>query len=134
MRMQASLVTLVIAGLFAFGAAASASGGDRVLRAVLASPQGQSFRYFGRRVGTAPCGIPLVFRRVAGTCTARVAARPGYSGQIFVNLSERWPWRSFHYSGTPRRRLHHHWVFDVLPSEKVVLVRQTGDFPPNHAR
>jgi hypothetical protein len=63
-----------------------------------------------------------------------VAARPGNSGQIFVNLSERWPWKAFHYEGTPRGPLHHHWVFDLLPSGKVVLVRQLGDFPPNDAR
>jgi hypothetical protein len=119
------------------GHSASAAPGapdGYAIRAVLASRQGRDLRYFQHYVGTARCAIPFVFRSVQGTCTTRVAPRPGYSGQIFVNFGERWSWRTFHYSGTPRGTLHHHWVFDLLPSEKVVLVRQTGDFPPNYAR
>jgi hypothetical protein len=114
--------------------AARAAKVGHAVQAVLASPQGSGFGYFPHRAGTAPCAIPLVFRSVRGTCSTRVAARPGFSGQILVNFSERWPWRAFHYSSAPRRRLHHHWVFDLLPSGKVVLAAQTGDFPPNFAR
>jgi hypothetical protein len=121
-------------GFLVLGAWASASGSNRAIRTVLASQQGRNFRYFPHHAGTRRCGIPFVLRRIEGTCTTRVAARVGFSGQVYVNFSERWPWREFHYSGTPRRRLHHHWVFDVLPSGKVVLARQTGDFPPNDAR
>jgi hypothetical protein len=130
---------LVLLALPALGgtlvsSAARAARGDRAIRAVLASPQGSGFRYFPHHAGSARCTIPFVFRTVEGTCTTRVAVRPSFNGQTFVNLSERWPWRKFHYSDTPRRRLHHHWVFDLLPSGKVVLVRQAGDFPPNLAR
>ncbi|HLY85162.1 MAG TPA: hypothetical protein VKO84_01430 [Gaiellaceae bacterium] len=74
-----------------------------------------------------------MFRSVAGTCTTGVAPRPGYSGQIWVVFTERWPWREFHYSGAPQRTLHHRWVFDLRPSGRV-QVRQSGDFPPNDAR
>jgi hypothetical protein len=104
------------------------------IRHVLASREASAFRYFPHQNGSSRCAIPFVFRSIDGTCTTRVATRPGYSGQTFVNFSERWPWRRFHYSGTPRRRLSHHWVFDLLPSGRVVFVRQTGDFPPNYAR
>jgi hypothetical protein len=137
-------ISLLALGVVAVGVAAGYRGqsasaartarGSYAIRTVLASRQGSEFRYFQHYVGTARCAIPFVFRSVQGTCTTRVAPRPGFSGQIFINLSERWPWRKFHYSGTPRRPLHHHWVFDLLPSEKVVFVRQTGDFPPNYAR
>jgi hypothetical protein len=108
------------------GSAARAARGDHAIRAVLASPQGSGFRYFPHHAGTAVCAIPFVFRTVESTCHTR--------GQTFMNRSERWPWRKFHYSDTPRRRLHQHWVFDLLPSGKVFLARQTGDFPPNLAR
>ena len=60
-------------------------------------------------------------RRVVGACSTRVTVRRGNSGQISVNFNERWRWRAFHYSGAPRRALHHHWVFDVLSSGKVIL-------------
>lgn len=127
---------LAVAGLGALcgGAAASTAPGAYAVRAVLASPQGSSFAYFPRRSGAASCGIPFVFRRIEGTCSVRVAPRRGFSGQVLVNLAERWPWHAFHYSGTPRGPLHHHWVFDLLPSGKVVFLRQAGDFPPNDAR
>src|SRR5690242_16614139 len=101
--------------------AAPMARGGYAVRAVLASRQGSDFGYFPRSVGTARCAIPFVFRSIEGKCTTRVVTRPGFSGQIFVNFSERWPWRKFRYSGTPRGTLHHHWVFDLLPSGKVVL-------------
>jgi hypothetical protein len=132
-RLLLLLVLLALGGA-SVSSAARAAGADRAIRAVLASPQGSGFRYFPHHVGTARCAIPFVFRTIEGICTTRVAVRRGFSGQTFVNLSERWPWRKFHYSDTPRRPLHHHWVFDLLPSGKVVLARQTGDFPPNLAR
>ena len=145
MRSRLSFVVPVVAVLALAGAsghwlqrasAARAAGGNRAVHAVLAwaSPQGSGLRYFPHHVGSARCAIPFVFRTVKGTCSTRVAVRRGFSGQVFVNFSERWPWRAFHYSGTPRRPLQHHWVFDLLPSGKVVLARQTGDFPPNFAR
>jgi hypothetical protein len=124
------LLALLALGGAPVSSAARAARGDHAIRAVLASPQGSGFRYFPHHAGTARCAIPYVFRFVEGTCTTRVAVRPGFSGQTFVNLSARWPWRKFHYSGTPRRRLHHHSVFDLLPSGKVLLAGQTGDFPP----
>lgn len=100
---------------------------------MLVSPQGQAFRFFPHYVATARCGIPFVMRRVVGACSTRVTVRRGNSGQISVNFNERWRWRAFHYSGAPRRALHHRWVFDVLSSGKVILARQSGDFPPNVA-
>ena len=128
------LLALLALGGAPVSSAARTARGDHAIRAVLASAPGSGFRYFPHHARTARCAIPFVFRTVEGTCTTRVAVRPGFSGETFVNLSECWPWREFHYSGTPRRRLHHHWVFDLLPSGKVVLARQTGDFPPNLAR
>jgi hypothetical protein len=113
---------------------ASAGRGSYAIRMVLASRQGSDFRYFPHSVGTARCAIPFVFRTVRGTCSTRVVPRRGFSGQVFVIFTEHWPWRAFHYTGAPRRRLHHRWVFDLLPSGKVVLARQAGDFPPNYAR
>src|SRR4051812_2396792 len=98
---RALLTSLAIATFVVVGAAA-ASSRDSALHTVLASKQGAGFDYFPRHVGTSACRIPFVFRSVKGTCTVRVAARRGYSGQTFVNLSERWRWRDFHYSGTPR--------------------------------
>lgn len=137
-------ISLLVVGLVAVGVATGYSGqsasaartarGSYALRKVLDSRQGSDFRYFQHYVGTARCAIPFVFRSIEGTCTTRVAPRPGFSGQIFVNFSEHWPWSKFHYSGTPRGTLHHHWVFDLLESGKVAFVRQAGDFPPNYAR
>ena len=128
---------LVLAGVAAYSqqsaSAARTGRGEYAIRAVLASGLGSEFRYFARSTGTARCAIPFVFRTVRGTCSIRVAPRAGFGGQVFVNLSERWSWRAFHYSGTPRGPLHHHWVFDLLPSGKVILARQTGNFPPNYA-
>lgn len=109
--------------------------GGAAIHTVLASRLGGDFRYFPHYVGSARCGIPFVWgRRIKGTCTTQVAPRRGHGGQTLVTFSERWPWREFHYSGAPRRTLHHHWVFDLLPSGKIVFVHQTGDFPPNFAR
>jgi hypothetical protein len=132
-----ALLGLAFAGFGYSQQSASAAGtprGSYAIGRVLASRQGSDFSYFPRYVGTTRCGIPLVFRSVKGTCSTRVAPRFGFSGQVLVNFSERWPWREFHYSGTPRGPLHHHWVFDLLPTGKVVLAGQTGDFPPNYAR
>lgn len=136
-------LSLLLVGLGAVGIATGYSGqsasagrtarGSYALRKVLTSHQGSDFRYFQHYVGTAHCAIPFVFRSVHGTCTTRVLPRPGFSGQTFIVLSEQWPWRRFHYSGRPRGTLHHHWVFDLLPSQTVVFVTQTGDFPPNYA-
>jgi hypothetical protein len=114
--------------------AARTSPGSYAVGRVLASREASTLRYFPHQDGSGRCAIPFVFRTVEGTCTTRVVARPGDSGRAQVNFSERWPWREFHYSGTPRGTLHHHWVFDLLPSGKVIFVRQTGDFPPNSAR
>lgn len=114
--------------------AARTSLSSYAVQRVLAAREASAFRYFPHRDGTARCAIPFVFRRVRGICTTRVTPRPGFSGQTFVNFSEHWRWRAFHYSGTSRGPLHHHWVFDLLPLGKVVLARQTGDFPPNYAR
>jgi hypothetical protein len=114
--------------------AARTSPGSHAVGRVLASHEASAFRYFPHQDGSGRCAIPFVFRSVEGTCTTRVAPRPGFSGQVFVNFSEQWAWRKFHYSGTPRRTLRHHWAFDLLPSGNVVFVRQTGDFPPNDAR
>jgi hypothetical protein len=141
MRRLTLLVWLVVIGLglAGFGALQQSASAARTspsyaIRMVLASRQGTDFRYFPRYVGTARCAIPFVFRSVKGTCSTRVTPRFGFSGQVLVNFSEQWSWRTFHYSGTPRGTLRHHWVFDLLPSGKVILARQTGDFPPNYAR
>ena len=130
------LLALAGASAYLLGPAAAArpAPGSAAIRAVLASRVGSGFGYFPRRAGSARCSIPFAYRSIEGTCSTRVAPRIGFSGQVFVNFSERWPWRAFHYSGTPRGPLHYHWVFDLLPGGKVVLARQTGDFPPNFAR
>jgi hypothetical protein len=140
MRRLTLLVWLAVIGLgFAgFGglqqSASAAPTPSYAIRMVLASRQGTDFSYFPHYVGTDRCAIPFVFRSVKGTCSTRVTPRPGFRGQVLVNFSERWPWREFHYGGTARGPLHHHWVFDLLPSGTVALVGQTGDFPPNYAR
>jgi hypothetical protein len=114
--------------------AAQAARSSRAIRTVLASRHGSDFRYFPHYVGTARCTIPFAMTRgIKGTCSSRVSPRRGYSGQTTVTLYERWPWHAFHHSGTPRRTLHHRWVFVVLPSGKVIFVRQGGDFAPNFA-
>jgi hypothetical protein len=137
------LVALVVVGLLVLAAAvgqmqqpASAAPGAaarRIVAAVLATRQGSDFRYFPHQVGTSRCGIPFVWHRLKGTCSTQVTARRGNSGQILVTFRERWAWRAFHYSGAARRTLHHRWVFDVLPSAKVIFLTQSGDFPPNFA-
>jgi hypothetical protein len=140
MRTRFRLLLLVV-GLLVLGSsgssqlpasAASTTSSGYAVRAVLASRQGNEFQYFPHRVGTARCTIPFgMTRGVKARCSSRAFVRDPNSGQVFVNFSEHWAWRAFHYSGTPRRRLHHRWVFDLLPSGKVVFVRQAGDFPPN---
>jgi hypothetical protein len=140
---KAHRFVLLVGALLALGGACAhwqqpASAAPRALgtdavRTVMTSRQGSDFRYFPHSVGTARCSIPFVFRTVRGTCSTRVVARPGNSGQVLVTFAERWPWREFHYARTPRRTLHHAWIFDLLPGGKVVFVRQTGDFPPNFA-
>jgi hypothetical protein len=114
--------------------AAQTAWSGRAVRAVLASRQGSDFRYFPHAVSTAQCAIPFVFRSVKGTCSTQTSVRHGYSGQIHVVFKEWWPWRAFHYSGAPRRTLHHWWMFDLLSSGKVTFVKDRGDFPPNFAR
>lgn len=116
-------------------AAAPPAPGGAAIRAVLASTLGRDFRYVPHSAGTRRCAIPFVFgRSIEGTCTTGVTGAGPDGGQIQVSFTERWPWRKFHYSGTPRRPLHHRWVFNLLPGGKVVLAKQTGDFPPNYAR
>jgi hypothetical protein len=114
--------------------ASPTASNSHAIRAVLASRQGSEFRYFPHSAGTARCAIPFVFRRVKGICSTQAFTREANSGQILVVFTERWPWREFHYSGAPRRPLHHSWTFDLLPSGRVVFVKSTGDFPPNLAR
>jgi hypothetical protein len=126
----------VVAAAGGWQASASAAPAPRTsngISTVLASRQGSDFRYFPHFVGTAHCAIPFVFRSVQGTCSTLVSVRRGYSGRRLVTFKERWLWRAFHYSGAPRRTLRHWWVFDVLPSGRVIFVKHGGDFPPNFA-
>lgn len=116
-------------------AAAPTPSGSAAIRAVLASRPGKPFRYFPHVVGTSRCAIPFVWgSSIRGTCTTGVTAADPSGSPVRVSFTERWPWRKFHYSGTPRRPLHHRWVFGLQSSGKVVLVSQSGDFPPNYAR
>jgi hypothetical protein len=117
------------------GLASASYRGTGSIAAVMADRSGgNDFRFFPHRIGTARCTIPFaVTRGVQGTCSTRVSLRRGNGGQILVTFYERWPWRAFHYSGTPQRRpLHHRWVFGFLGG-KVTLVGQRGDFAPNFA-
>jgi hypothetical protein len=107
---------------------------NRAIAAVISSPSGEGFAFFPNHAGRAVCGIPeggpAPGRRIMGVCTTRVVSRPGYSGQAFVMFTETWPWRRFHYAGTRQRPQSHSWRFVVLPSGKVRLSRQGGNFPP----
>ena len=109
---------------------------DVAIARVQASKVGADFRFFpnGRQTNSG-CLIPGPgqSRGIKGTCTTRTSPHGANSGQTLVTFSERWPWRAFHHQGAPRRTLHHRWVFDVLPSEKVTFLIQRGDFPPNFA-
>lgn len=115
----------------------AAAAENRAIAAVLSSVQGRSFAFFPHHVGRARCAIPeggLVLRRVRGVCATRVLPRRGFSGQIVVDLTQTWPWRLFHYAGKPRRRQIHVWRFLVLPSARVRVLAQGGDFPPEWVR
>jgi hypothetical protein len=125
---------LLAGGSQQLASAARTPWSSRAIHTVLVSRQGSDFRYFPHFVGTARCAIPFAFRSVKGTCSTQASVRRGYSGQILVVFKERWRWRAFHYSGAPRRALHHSWTFDLLPSGKVTFVKDGGDFPPNFAR
>ena len=151
MKLGASLATLVGLACVAAGChgshakdtaatstAAVSSAGHALVAAVLGSPRGPGFGFFPSRVGAKRCTIPEggpAGLRISGICSARVSFRAGgLSGQALVVLTETWPWRSFHYAGSPRRAQRHSWSFFVLPSRRVVALGQHGDFPPQNAR
>jgi photosystem II stability/assembly factor-like uncharacterized protein len=107
---------------------------DRAIADVLSSLQGAGFGFFPNHDGREPCvipeGGPVPRPRVEGICMTRVVPRLGYSGQTVVAFTQIWPWTLFHRAGAPRRPQTHSWTFVVLPSRKVTLLRQGGDFPP----
>lgn len=111
---------------------------DWAIVAVQASAVGEGFGFFPSHPARARCvihgGGPSPGLRIVGICATRVAPRRGYSGQTLVVFTEDWPWRAFHYGGSPHRRQHHSWRFLVLPSGKVARSGQSGDFPPQSAR
>ena len=110
---------------------------NRAIAAVMSSVQGRSFAFFPHRVGRARCAIPeggLVLGRVRGVCVTHVVPRRGFSGQVVVNLTQTWAWRLFHYAGKPQRRQVHCWRFVVLPTGRVRVLAQGGDFPPEWVR
>jgi hypothetical protein len=116
----------------------SAGSKNAAVADVLASDAGQTLGSFPRRVGTVHCvmpgGGPAPGLRIKALCAARATARGGYSDQTVVVLTETWPWRSFHYAGSPRRAQHHSWRFLVLPSHRVRERGQSGDFPPQYVK
>jgi hypothetical protein len=108
---------------------------DVAIARVQASKTGADFRFFPNGETSSACLIPGPgqSRGIKGICTTRTSPHGANSGQTLVTFSEHWPWRAFHRQGAPRRTLHHRWVFDVLPSDKVTFATQSGDFPPNFA-
>jgi len=72
---------------------------------VLASPQGSGLGFFPRGSLSEPCvipgGGPAPGLRIRGTCATQVAFRRGFSRQMVVTFTERWPWRAFR--GVDRR-------------------------------
>lgn len=124
-----------IAGSQQTAGAAQVDWQSNAIQTVLASQQGSDFRYFPHSARTASCALPFEFRIVKGTCTSKASLRPANnSGEVWVTLTERWRWKAFHYSGAPRRMLHHWWLFAVSQSGKVTFIKHRGDFPPNFAR
>lgn len=111
------------------------TAGDVAIARVQASKAGADFRFFPNGRTTVGCLIPGpgLSRGIKGTCTTRSFPHGANSGQTLVSFGERWSWRAFHHQGAPRRTLRHRWVFDVLPSDKVTFLAQSGDFPPNFA-
>jgi len=110
---------------------------NKAIDAVIASPPGGGFGFFPQHPGRTPCNVPEggpTHRSIKGVCVTRVSRRPGYSGQTLLVFTETWPWQAFHYGGRPRRPQTHTWQFVVLPSGKVALVTQSGDFPPQYVR
>jgi len=64
-----------------------------------------------------------------------VSFRAGrFSGRPVVVFTESWPWRSFHYDGSPRRLQRHSWSYLVSRFGKVTALGDSGDFPPQYAR
>jgi hypothetical protein len=116
------------------GTVASTPAEHAILR-VQISDAGSAFGFFPSHPGAATCviqgGGPGPGLRVHGLCATRVLLRRAAATVVFT---ERWPWRAFHYSGTPRRPQHHSWRFVVRPSGKVVVAANVGDFPPQFVR
>jgi hypothetical protein len=105
---------------------------DRAIVLVQRSKVGRGFGFFPSYVGEQRCvihgGGPPPGLRIHGYCATRVVPRGGT--RALVVFVERWPWRSFHYSGSPRRLQHHSWSFAVSASGRVTAAGNRGDFPP----
>lgn len=104
---------------------------DHAIVLVQRSRVGSGFGFFPSHVEAEPCvihgGGPAPGLRIRGVCATRVVLQ---AGRTTVVLTERWPWRAFHYSGSPRRPQHHSWRFVVSASGKVTAAGHAGDFPP----
>jgi hypothetical protein len=74
---------------------------------------------------------PGLSRRIKATC--RTATSVGAAGPVVVTFTETWPWKSFHASGSPRRKQHHWWRFEVEGPRgrgRIILVKEHGDLAP----
>ena len=108
---------------------------DRAMVLVQASPAGRAFGFFPSHPGAEPCviqgGGAAPGRHIHGLCLTQAIVRGTAARVVFT---ERWPWRAFHYAGSPRRPQHHSWRFSFPASGKVTAAGDIGDLPPQLAR
>jgi hypothetical protein len=93
------------------------------------------FDSFPNRSGAAKrCLLPGpgISRGIRAWCSTKVDVRTS-PDEVVVGFEERWPWREFRYSGSPRRKQHHSWLFVVRSRGHVEQAGQSGDFPPQSA-
>jgi hypothetical protein len=102
---------------------------------VQASIVGGGFGFFPSHPGARRCvipgGGPRPGLRIHGVCATQVLLHGSTATVVF---SERWPWRAFHYAGSPRRPQQHSWRFGVTRSSEVVARGNAGDLPPQFVR
>ena len=134
----ATLAMTGCAGSNRTGGGTSAAAADQAVTRVQTASAAGGFTGCPRTLGVGSYviygGGPAPGMRVTGTCATAVSLRPHGRLRAVVTFTESWPWKSFHYSGTPQRRLHHSWRFGVLASGHVVQMGDSGDFPPQSVR
>jgi hypothetical protein len=110
---------------------------DRAILRVQASHPGRGFASYPDAVESKPCvihgGGPAAVR-IKGACGSEVSFTHSRRIRATVAFVQSWPWKRFHYSGSPHREQHHSWRFAILASGRVVPVPGKGDFPPQYAK